>query len=672
MEKFDIFIKGINPDRIAETENIKAQVTKVLKIHLADLDKLLAQPNGACVRRGVSEDDAKHYQISLAKLGLVSLYQPAKRLSNLELLPTEHEEYSAEEKLICPNCGYEIPSNEDGTKPEKCIECGITITTFIEQKRQNEERDAAIKAKLLASQRIVQQEEAEKQRLLLEKGGLQELHDDTSIKKPLNIKLLAVGSGLLVVAALSAFFELSNSALPTESNPAINSSMRLSTPVETPKISTSSDNQQTLQTNDQTMPVLNDTDTFANAENIEKSPVNNTTSQTIDSNARSFMWGNDITWDAFLAQNSKILLERQLPENAAKLSKYIIADDVYVDTLGVLLRAAQQNKQSKFVDDLLASLETRLASLPAEQQAVYFAQAGNYLVLENSSNLLLVRAEKLLVGLPKPELQLNAVLKLAVIYSKTGNIAIANSYFNKINALLTPITDTDMQVQLRIAVARAYQEINNTPVAVQWLNSTEPHIKQLKTDTLNMLITGYAQCNQWQTVLDVLTQVNDATSYDLWLYQAVITSLKAGFIQNAIELHKSLHEPFYKALTAIFIANYSPSTANDLLTSSEQFLDGQIAASEKAIVASHLASYYGKRKNGEKTATFIAVTKNALDNLSASPEKDDVLHIVTTQYTHGFQIQAANNLLTAIRNTALKTDLNIEINQLSDVSGLLK
>ncbi len=717
MEKFDIFIKGINPERIAETESIKANVAKVLQISLKDLDELLVQPNGACIRREASEDEAKHYQISLTKLGLMCLYRPALRLSNLELLPIEVKEEFTTDAFICPNCEHEMSVNEDGSEPEKCSECGITIAKFVEQKRRNDERDA-IKAKLLVSQNIIkqeqlkkQQEDAEKQRKLeLEKEVLQELHSDGVIKKPLNIKLLAIGGGLcVVIAGASYFFTQSNPALPTESNLVVNSSMRLVHPTETPQTVTSTpvDTQQAMQkTHDQAAQVLNgfglDADAFANAGNAatnnvaspsekmllpqtapnnpDATPLNATqlveaipnTPQSTHSDELLTILSNDITWDYFLAQNSKMLLERQLPENAEKLSKYIIATDVYIDTLGILLRAAQQHKQTKLVDDYLASLEIRLTPLPAEQQAIYFAQAGGYLALENGSNALLVRAEKLLAGLPRPELQLNTVLKLAVIYSKTGNIAIANSYFNKINTLLTPVTDPDMQVQLRISVARAYQEVNNTPVAVQWLNSTESQIKQLKMDTLSALITGYAQCNQWQTVSSVLTQIDAKSHYDLWLYQAIITSLKAGFIQNALELHKLLHSPVYKTLAAIFIADYSPATANELLTSSEQFLDGQTTAAEKAIVASRLVEYYGKLKNTAKTEALIAVTKDVLDSLPASPEKDELLHIVITQYTHGFQIQAASNLLTAIQSPTLKTRLNIEINQLADVGGLLK
>lgn len=713
MPTFDIFIKGINPDRMDEAETIRVNAAKALQISVSKLDELLAQPS-VCIRRDATEEEAKTYQRTLNKLGLVSLYSPIKRETNLELVPIEEE--ITETSIICPNCQHEMQFDEDGVAPEKCPECSITIAKFVEQQRQNEEREA-IKAKLLASQTTLQiqatkkqEEEAEKQRKLeLEKEVLEELQGGGAIKKsPLNIKSLTIGGGLCVVVAGAGYFlSQSPSASPivAASTPSLakDSEKKAGSTVQvaSSKAAAPMDAQQAMQkTHDQAAQVLQgfglNADAFANAgssgsevttpstdEIPTDAPVSiSTNSATVSTpattpplNAQELfaVLNNDMAWDYFLAKNSKILLDRQLPENAAKLSKFIVAHDVYVDALGELLRAAQQAKQTKLVDDYLAALETRLTPLPPEQQAVYFAQAGSYLPLENGSNRLLARAENLLASLPKPELQLNAVLKLAVIYSKTGNIAIANSYFNKINALLTPITDADVQVKLRAAVAVAYQNINNSPVAVQWLKSTAPQLKQLKPETLSALITGYAQCNQWQSVLDVLAQVDAKEHYDLWLYQAIGASLKAGFIPNALELQKALHAPVYKALANVIIAEYSSNTANDTLANATQILSEQLATdAEKAIVAGRLVSYYGKLKNTAKTEAFIIATQDALASLPVSVDKDNVISTIVAEYAHGFQTQAASNLLTAIQSSTLKTRLNVELNQLADVNGLLK
>jgi hypothetical protein len=768
MQKFDIFIRGINPERLDEADAIRANAAKTLQIRLTDLDDLLAQPS-VCIHRNATEEEAKNYQRTLTKLGLVSLYSPVVQSASLELIPMEDE--FAETTLNCPNCEHEMTISEEEVEPEKCEKCGINITKFLEQKKQNEEREA-LKAKLLASQAIInnerlkqQQEEAERQRKLdLEKQVLEELKG-SQVKKPLNLKLFAIGGGMaLATAGASYFLTQRNVAPPALSNPAspslvtgaeIQPSSDVSVKLAAPKKSASPMNaQQAMQkTHDQAAKFLSgfglDADAFANAGGTtgessvpptndeimatvaamtagyettnttsatsspainnpipsENPPVSTTFSpaavnnsipsgnpsvssisapqnavtknpappplQANNANELFTVINGDIAWDSFLAKNSKILLDRQLPENAAKLSKFIIANDVYIDAIGALLHSAQQAKQTKLLDDNFAAIETRLTPLSTEQQAVYFAQASRYLTLENGKNHLLAKSENLLANLQVPESQLNVILKLAVTYSKAGNIEIANSYFSKINTLLTSITDLDSQAQLRAAVALAYYDINNIPVAVQWINSTEPLLKQLKPETLSTLISVYAQCNQWQSVLALLAQIDAKAQYDLRLYRTITASLKAGFVTNALELHKSLHAPVYKALANVLIANYSPATAAELVANAEQ-MSANLIPAEKITVTSQLVDYYGRLKNAAKIETFITATQDALTKLPTSEEKDALLEAVIKHYIHGFQMKAASNLLTAIQSTAIKTRLNLEINALTDVSGLLK
>ena len=723
MKLFDIFITGINPDRLNETAEIKAQAVRILQISASELDELLAQPNGVCIRRNSPEVEAKNYQHTLSKLGLICICRPSRQLSNLELVPLEDLDEAS--SSICPNCAHKIPVNEDDNKSaEKCEKCGITITKFLELRQKNEEREA-IKLKLLASQNSIQaqaikkqEEEAEKQRKLdLENEVWQELHGNGTIKKPPNVKLLIIGGCVIALAGAKYFLTLPISEPPiATAEKTVTETTSSSSKIAAPKGGASDnsapmDSQQAMQkTHDQAAQVLkgfglnpdaiadasssggessteNDAahssdasgsggkslteNDIAHSPDAAKQPV--ASLQPLNSEEIFSVLNTDTAWDRFLSENSKTLLQRQLPENAKKLSKYIVDNDAYVDAIGELLHAAQERKQSKLVDDYLAILEARLTSLPVEQQAVYFAQAGGYLALTNNSNALLARSERLLATLLRPELQLPVILKLAVIYSKIGNLTIANGYFNRVTALLTPITDADTQVQLRTVVARAYQEINNEKASAQWLNSTEPLMVKLSPEKLSALAISYAVCNQWKNGLNIFTKFDVKEHYDLWLYQAITASLKAGFVANALELHKSLHKPVYKALSAIFIADYSPATANTLLAESEKILNAELStAAEKSIVASRLIAHYGKIKNTKKIEALTTIIQNGLTSLPMSAEKDAILAVIVRQYLHGFQIKAANNLLTTIQSPALKTDLNVEINQLAEVGGLLK
>ncbi|MDD5227635.1 MAG: hypothetical protein PHD53_02425, partial [Methylococcales bacterium] len=287
MSKFDIFIKGINPERLDEVDSIRINVAKALQISVSKVDELLAQPS-VCIRRDANEEEAKNYQRTLSKLGLVSLYSPIRRKTNLELIPMAEE--IAETVSVCPNCQHEMPIGEDDVAPEKCVECGITIANFLELQRQNKEREA-IRAKFLASQTIIQnqtlkkqQEEAEKQRKLeLEKEVLEELHGDGAIKKPLNIKLLSMGGGLcVVIASASYFLTQSNSTPPistvstpslatgSEAKPSADSTVQLAIPKgNASKVAAPMDAQQAMQkTHDQAAQFLKgfglNPDAFAN------------------------------------------------------------------------------------------------------------------------------------------------------------------------------------------------------------------------------------------------------------------------------------------------------------------------------------------------------------------------------------------------------------------------
>lgn len=651
MATFDIFIKGINPERVHESEQIKIQVADALHISLADVDELFSLPNGACIRRNASEQEAINYQRALTNLGLVCLYNPAKKLTNSDP-DLVVEEQSTTASVTCPNCDHEMVVED--TEPEKCIQCGIDIAKFLAQKHQQENRQAN-EAELLASQN---QQKAQAMQKQLEEADLQRKTDESEkddlqqqidIKKTSSMKLLTIG-GLIAATAIGGYFFSSPNNPPPMA-------MRMETPTEdvsknTPPVETPAPKAT------QTSPETSETNVAT------QQPTALSHSPELLANV-----ANDITWDKFLAQNSKILLERQLPEKALKLNKFIVANDVYVEALGELLRAAQKNKQTQLVDNYLAALDTRLHSLPIEQQAIYFAQAGSYLTMENGTNHLLAKAEDLFARLSKPELQLKAVLKLALVYSKAGNNDKANNYFNKINPLLTAITDLDTQAELRSAVALAYQEINNVPVALQWLSSIEPLLKQLKSETIGLLVANYAQCNQSKSVLTLVENAKD--NHDAWLYHAMSVSLKAGFVASALELHKSLQAPIYQALADILIADYSPATASGLLDSAEKTIN-ELPTFEKALALSQAIDYYGRVKNKPKVAALIAANKNILTSLPVSAEKDALLNAITLHYAHGLQTEQGSFLLTSIQSSPLKTRLNVELNHLADVGGILK
>lgn len=743
MNTFDIFIKGINPDRLEESEQIKKQLSEALQISLTDVDELLSLPNGACVRRDTQEKEAIEYQRALAKLGLIALYVPTRKKVTLELEPIEEELAAA--SVTCPNCDNVMPVLEDSVVPEKCDSCGVDIAKFLAQKEAEAEREA-IKAKLLATQNIQkaleekrQQEEAQRLRKAeLEKQVLEEIGVKVEEKKPINKKLLVAGiSSIGLVIGSSYFFSVSTSP-PTQTisqTPVLaganeaNSAAQLA--LETPSANAPLDAQQAMQkTHDQAAQVLNgfglDPDAFANAGantpasattavagaianapknaipvaaatavansnapaatnvaktatvNAQTSSVNTTEKKQIppQSIGQNLSYTellqatleNDVTWDKFLAQKTKTLIEQKLPDKGLQLAQFIVAHDVYVDTIGEQIVSAQKEKQTQVVENYFTSLETRLMLLPPDEQAAYFAQASVYLPAENGTNRLLIKAENVLASLQAPELQLKAVLKIAVAYSKLGNITSANDYFAKINTLISAVTDVNTQVQLRARVACSYYEIGNSTAATQWLNSIEPLLSQISSKTRTELAKAYAKCNQWQLISPLLSQT---TENETALYQALTVLLKAGFVSSAMELHKVLHAPIYQALTDILIADYSPDMAEKLVETALQTAK-TLSPFEQTLVLAQAIDYFGKLKNKPQTEKLLAQNKELLVSLPASDEKDALLKVIALHYSHGLQNEQASFLLTGIQTSQLKTSLNVEISQLAKVRELLK
>lgn len=726
MNTFDIFVKGINPDRLEESEQIKKQLAEAFKISLTDVNELLSLPNGACVRRNIAqESEAIEFQRALTKLGLVSLYLPTKRQVTLELEPIEEEIIAT--SIVCPNCDNTMPVEEKSETPEKCNSCGVDIAMFLAQKEAQAEREA-IKAKLLATQNIQksleekrQQEEAQRQRKAeLEKQVLEEIGIKVEEKKPVSKKLLVAGIGTISLAiGASYFFSALTPRTPSqtvnatpvlvsanETNPSTELALAANSPI---------DAQQAMQkTHDQAAQVLNgfglDPDAFAKAG--ENAPVSQNTSFTAteknvtpaagkaetNSNIQTpsastqnavsktqvtekeFITNlpnaellqvsleNDVTWDKFLAQNTKTLFERKLPEKGLQLAQFIVAHDVYVEVIGEQIALAQKEKQTQSVESYLAMLETRLIRLPSDEQAVYFAQASVYLPVENGTNRLLVKAENLLANLSAPELQLKAVLKIAVAYSKLGNIIRANDYFNKINALISTVTDVNTQVQFRMQVATSYCEINNLTVTKHWFDSIEPLVSKLTLKTRSDLASAYAKCNQWQLISPLFASgVENETA----LYQALTVLLKSGFVTSAIELHKNVQSPIYQALTDILIADYSPSVAGELVETAVKTAK-TLPPFEQTLILAQAIDYFGKLKNKAQIEKLLVQNKELLASLPASDEKDALLKVIALHYSHGLQSEQASFLLTGIQSSPLKTRLNVEISQLAKVSELLK
>jgi hypothetical protein len=204
MPAFDVFLKGINPERLNETTEIKQLACQYLKLEAKQLDALLDAPGTHCLCRGVSEQKAKDYQTNLSKIGIICVYRPGAELSGLSLVPIETE-FSADGVFSCPSCGYEERLEEGQSPPEKCKQCGISIDSFLDMQKIKAEK-AEIRNNFLRAQQAKkqfeakqQQEEAEeKRKKALENSVLAEMRGNQK-KKQHKMMSLAVGASALAI-----------------------------------------------------------------------------------------------------------------------------------------------------------------------------------------------------------------------------------------------------------------------------------------------------------------------------------------------------------------------------------------------------------------------------------------------------------------------------------------
>jgi hypothetical protein len=135
MSKYDVFIRGIRPERIDEAAVIKKKASQFLKIDEDKLEELWNKPSGLCIRRKVLSEEAEQIQSSLAKAGLICIYKPA--LAGLTLAIEEEKEESVR-LFTCPGCGHQETLEKDEPEPIKCSKCFINIAKYNEKTRQEQ------------------------------------------------------------------------------------------------------------------------------------------------------------------------------------------------------------------------------------------------------------------------------------------------------------------------------------------------------------------------------------------------------------------------------------------------------------------------------------------------------------------------------------------------------
>jgi hypothetical protein len=699
MASFDVFIKGIQPDKLDNAEQIKEKLGKYLKVESSQVEALwLNKAGGHCIRRDVSSEEAQKIQATLVKGGVICTYKPATVGISLALVEEKYE--IVKKTFECPKCKHKIDLEEDQPEPDKCEKCFLDVRQYRETLKLKEEREA-IKKKLLVSksaeeQRLEQQkaEEAErKRRQALEEEIREEIYGKD--KFLLRKRMVAGGGALTVLIVVGIGYYIYESAMDKAGAAciALDSSRALGTSKVNPS---GTEGQQALKTtHDQANKVLGafglDADKFAsnikgNDGNIKKTvSISPTTAkadedappaalspQVVDGVTAALLQDgkNDQEWDLFLNQQAIRLIGRNDLEQAYELAQYIDDTEDYINTLTQILAGAKQSNQTKLLNNIPLAIETRINKLPVTEQAIYLAQAGFYQQKISQKNDLLLRADTVWQQIKTPEDKIKAAVKIASYNYKAGNMEATNMYFQKVPSLLESISSVDQQVIARTAMAKAYSDVNEVANASKWLSSVDPLLPQVNMDTLRELIAGHAYTGSMQTAA-VLAHVPPEKRPEL-LYHAIKVALKNNATETAQLLKKDLQNPIYLALANDLIASYDPNVASFSMDSAEKQLATITLPTDKAIVAGRLARHYARLGNQKKAAELSALAEAQLSSLAASGTTDNVLAIIARNYAQALQFDGANAITSRIAAESAKAQLLNDISAMVKIGDLLK
>ncbi|MGZ4954458.1 MAG: hypothetical protein ACXV8Q_05035 [Methylobacter sp.] len=704
MASYDVFIKGIRPERMDEAEQIKKKASQVFKIEEQQLEALWSTPSGLCIRRNISGEEAEQVQITLSKAGLVCLYRPGGSGLNISLVEKTEEKALTKRDFTCPYCEIKITLDQGEPDPVKCPECSGVIAKYAEAKERKEIRDRLLNSKMAIEKRELKasREEAEKRRKKeIEEEIAQEIFGKKS-KKPSKTLLIAGGVAIVVASGASYFLsggsEVTNVAANTSApsapaGEAAGEGAAAPSGAEPPV-----DAQMALQdVHDKANNVLGafglDADNLG--KNAGKATASSGTTKLVstppsavstntsdakkaaqpgDNNAPAptvtllHDGENNQEWDLFLNQRITQLIANNNVADDYKLTQYLVDTEDYINAMGKLLAQAQLSNQDKLINDITAAIETRINTLPAAKQAEYLAQAGLYQLRITKKNDWLTRAEATWKQIQNPDDQLKAALKIAVYNSKAGNIDTANNYFSQADSLLAKTASADKQVSARAAMARAYYDVNDSANASKWLASAEPLMPEATAESLKELIGSFAYINQLQTA--TLQNIAKEKQGEL-LYRAVQVSLKSNTIDKAASIGNDIQDPTYNALAADLIASYQPDTAGVALDSAEKQLQAINLPTDKAIVASRLARHYARMGNTQKASELLKAVEQQFSSLPASSTKDDVVAIIVKNFAQALQFDTADNLTIFIQSATVKSSVNNDINQIKGIGGLL-
>lgn len=699
MSKFDVFINGIQPNRIADTQKIIDELSEKFKISREQIETIVATPNTR-IRESASKEEAEQLQQALYKIGLICLCRPGAEKKGLSLEPLEVKSESG--LGACPSCDTKF-SEDLSVTPEVCENCGIYIKKYLETHDDNNEkeqiRQQLLRKKAQRDHRVKRErsvQDAEIRKKELEQEILEE-NPNLKDNKKVSMQMLVVLGGCLFVGG-GAFFAqkaglfsgtgmiLSSMNAAQEGASGVNfSSSKAQMAVSPESELEMGTSQNSLQkTYDQASQVMEGfglnpeafskgSDAKLGVVSVGGAPTTNReqlSQENSEVSAFLMRFGvDDSEWEYYLAKQAKYAVTHKKFAVAHKIMSYLTDVERFIMSSGGLLQATTN---SAFKSQLKERVEAKIKREPLESQARYFAMFAAYQGDKQDSNVLLQRAESAWGRVTDPYQQLLSALTIATSHFKAGDITASDKYFNKIKLLLPKVSTLDNKVSAYVAISRAFQMVGQEQAGLTWLRSTDKLMEGTSLQSLQQVVETYAQFNAINTVYLLVGGAASVSEKDFLRYHAMRASLETGLKNNAISLAGAIEGTENKTLAYTLLASYFDGTLG-YLTAAEKLLNrSSISIQGKALLASRIAQQYARKSNISEVNALFKKSEEWLKVMPASNGKDQLLEIMVINYARPLKGKSAMRLAGKIQATGLKVSAIKKVSQLSKIAKLLE
>ena len=670
MSNFDVFINGVRPDHIENTQEIIDLLSKKFRVSREKIENIVSKPNTR-IRKSIPKEEADKLRKSLYQIGLICLVQPSINKTGLLLNPMVDTV-----RKSCPNCQAKFPDNLTAL-PEVCDSCGIYIKKFLEKNDpdsddyKKEQIRQQLRRKKSAHNSFKQKKWREENEQLrkkeLEQAVLNESPHLKEKKKSKQHAFSAIGGCCLIGGAL--FYAYQENYLPWEGFPSSNDEI-----VQTEELPTSipmagsqmeattgsevSSQDAMKKTHDQAAQVLNafglDPDEFesvsggqkisglSTGDNIDQGASRLDISSEKSSLLNTFLLdvgADDHEWNHYLAKKIKQAIMWRKFTTANQIISHLTDVGLFITLSGDLSKATTDSTLKYRINE---NVHEKIKSSPTRLQAQYFSQAALYQDDKQDADALLSRTEGAWSTTTPPYQQLLSALKIATSYFKLGNTSLSNQYFNKIKLLLPRVGGIEYKIKAHITIGQAFQQIGQKKAGLKWFQSTDKLIKSTSGS------------------------INDQSRYYI-----LRSFLDSGLTANAVSMAGAINDPATKILAYTLLASYFDNT--EYLASAESLLNRAIMpAGQKALVLSRIAQQYAKQSNMTKVESLLQKSTQLIKDIPKSNNKDKLIALMISNYARPTKDGSAMILVKEIQSTRIKMDISKKLSSLSTVSKLLR